>query len=69
MLSDVMLWNKLSCLLQLPTHKLENYMTRSIIQPVAGNRLLLKVVVRMVSGFTVNEDDLKGLRGFDALLK
>lgn len=69
MLSDVMLWNKLSCLLQLPTHKLENYMTRSLYGLQLGHRLLLREAVRMVSGFAVKEDDLKGVSGFDVLLK
>lgn len=28
------------CLLQLPTHKLENYMTKSLIQPAAGTQVI-----------------------------
>lgn len=34
-----------------------------------GYRLLLKVVVGMVFGFVVKEDDLKGFSGFDVFLK
>jgi hypothetical protein len=44
-------------------------MTRSLHSLQLGHRLLLKVVIVMVSGFTVKEDDLKGLSGFDVLLK
>lgn len=60
----------LSCLLHPSPHKLENYMTRrSFCSLQLGHRLLLEVAVGMVSGFAVKEDDLKGLSGFDVLLK
>lgn len=44
-------------------------MTRSLYGLQLGHRLLLKEAIRMVSGFAVKEDDLKGVSGFDVLLK